>query len=162
MQDVNRLRYIMDHLTLRPAEEKDLSAIIRLFMEDELGATRETLSVPLSQSYLTAFQEITADKNQSLLVVEYDGNIIGVCHLTTMPSLSFQGSRRLNMENIHIDKQYQGQGIGTWMIQQAIAIGREKGCKIIQLTTNKKRFRAHTFYEKLGFNATHEGMKLYL
>lgn len=79
-----------------------------------------------------------------------------------MPSLSFQGSRRLNLENIHIDKRHQGQGVGTWMIQQAIAIGCEKGCKIIQLTTNKKRSRAKSFYEKLGFVASHEGMKLYL
>lgn len=153
---------MLDKLILRSAEEKDLSHIIGLFVADEFGATREVLTDPLPQSYHLAFQEITADKNQSLLVVECDGSIIGACHLTTMPSLSFQGSRRLNLENIHVDKGYQGQGVGTWMIQQAIAIGQEKGCKIIQLTTNKKRIRAKAFYEKLGFKATHEGMKLYL
>ena len=152
----------MRSLTLRPAEEKDLPAIIQLFVEDEFGATRETLSDPLPQSYSMAFHEISADMNQILLVVENESTILGTCHLTVMSTLSFQGSRRLNMENIHIDKRYQGQGIGTWMIQQAIAIGREKGCTIIQLTTNKKRSRAKTFYEKLGFVATHEGMKLYI
>lgn len=151
-----------NHLTLKPAEEKDLPHIIRLFMEDELGATRETLANPLPQSYLHAFQEIVGDRNHILLVVEYDKVIIGTCHLTVMPSLSFHGSRRLNLENIHIDKRYQRQGVGTWMIQQAVSIGREKGCKIIQLTTNKKRSRAQAFYEKFGFKATHEGMKLYL
>jgi ribosomal protein S18 acetylase RimI-like enzyme len=150
------------NLTLRSAEEKDLPAIISLFIEDELGVTREKLADPLPQSYFDAFQEIVADKHQLLLVVEENGIVIGTCHLTVMPSLSFQGSRRLNLENIHVDKRFQGQGVGTWMIQQAIAVGREKGCKIIQLTTNKKRSRAKIFYEKLGFVASHVGMKLYL
>jgi len=36
------------------------------------------------------------------------------------------------------------------------------GASIIQLTTNKKRVDAKRFYEQLGFEATHEGMKLYL
>lgn len=153
---------MIGNLTLRLAKEKDLSLIVRLFIEDELGVTREMLSDPLPQSYVDAFQEIVEDKHQLLLVVEDKEKVIGTCHLTIMPSLSFQGSRRLNLENIHINKRYQGQGVGTWMIHQAIAIGREKGCKIIQLTTNKKRSRSHAFYEKLGFIASHEGMKLYL
>ena len=79
-----------------------------------------------------------------------------------MPSLSFKGSWRLNIENIHVDKRFQNQGVATWMLQKAMDLGRERGCKIVQLTTNKKRSRAKVFYEKLGFIATHEGMKLYL
>ncbi len=147
---------------LKPAEEKDLSEIIGLFIEDELGATREHFSDPVLSSYLEAFQAIRKDKNQLLLVVEYKGRVIGTLHLTFMPSLSFKGSWRLNIENIHVDKRFQNQGVGTWMLQKAINLGRERRCKIVQLTTNKKRFRAKGFYEKLGFEATHEGMKLYL
>lgn len=44
----------------------------------------------------------------------------------------------------------------------AINWGKEHGAKIIQLTTNKERPKALRFYEKLGFKATHVGMKLYL
>ncbi|MBA3813966.1 MAG: GNAT family N-acetyltransferase [Alphaproteobacteria bacterium] len=153
---------MLNNLTLRPAEEKDLPDIIRLFIEDELGASREVLSNPISPSYQQAFQDIQEDKNQALWVVVYKGHVIGTYHLTTLPSLSFKGSRRLNLENIHVDQRFQGQGVGTWMINKAIAFGHEKNCKIIQLTTNKKRLPAKTFYEKLGFVATHEGMKLYL
>ena len=153
---------MLTDLILRPATTNDVPEIIRLLSEDEFGATRDFFSHPLSQSYYEAFQEITADKNQILLVVEFQSNIIGTCHLTLMPSLSFKGSKRLNIENVHIDKRFQAQGMGTWMIQRAISIGQEKGCRIIQLTTNKKRPLAKDFYEKLGFEASHEGMKLYL
>jgi len=153
---------MLDDLTLRPATVHDLPVIIGLLCEDDLGAIRESLTDPLLSSYHEAFQEITEDKNQMLLVVEDQNKIIGTCHLTFMPSLSFRGSKRLNIENIHIKKSFQGKGIGTWLIQKAIALGQERGCKIIQLTTNKKRVRAKAFYEKLGFTASHEGMKLYL
>lgn len=149
-------------LTLRFAEKKDLPEMIRLLIEDELGATREHFSDPLLASYREAFRAIRKDNNQALLIVEYQNQVIGSCHLTFTPSLSFKGSWRLNIENIHIDKKFQNQGVGTWMLQRAMDLGRERGCKIVQLTTNKKRFRAQAFYKKLGFEATHEGMKLYL
>lgn len=149
-------------LTLRPASINDLPDIIEILNDDELGATRESLTNPLLPCYYQAFQEILEDKNQILLIVESKNKVIGTCHLTFMPSLSFKGSKRLNIENIHVGKHFQGQGIGTWMIEKAIVLGQEKGCKIVQLTTNKKRVRAKVFYEKLGFTASHEGMKLYL
>jgi ribosomal protein S18 acetylase RimI-like enzyme len=153
---------MLQNLSLRFAEEKDLPEIVRLLIEDELGATRECLSDPLLPSYRNIFQSIKEDKNQALMVVEYEDKVIGTCHLTFMPSLSFKGSWRLNLENIHVDKKFQNQGVGTQMVQKAIDLGKKKGCTIIQLTTNKKRSRAKAFYEKLGFTPTHEGMKLYL
>lgn len=152
----------MNTLSLRLAEEKDLFHIVHLYIQDEFGATREHLSSPLLASYQTIFESIKADKNQALIVVNHSEEIIGTCHLTFMPSLSFKGSWRLNVENIHIDKIFQNQGVGTWLLQKAISMGREKKCKVVQLTTNKKRSQAKAFYEKLGFIASHEGMKLYL
>ncbi|MCI5057749.1 MAG: GNAT family N-acetyltransferase [Flavobacteriales bacterium] len=152
----------VNNFTLRSAEEKDLSEIIRLLIEDDLGTTREHFSDPLLPSYREAFRAIRKDNNQLLLIVEYHNQVIGACHLTFMPSLSFKGSWRLNIENVHVDKKFQNQGVGKWMLKKAMDLGRERGCKIVQLTTNKKRFRAKAFYEKLGFEATHEGMKLYL
>ena len=37
-----------------------------------------------------------------------------------------------------------------------------RGCRIVQLTTHKSRDRAHAFYEGLGFERSHIGMKLHL
>jgi GNAT superfamily N-acetyltransferase len=46
----------------------------------------------------------------------------------------------------------------TWAIDEA----RQRGCALVQLTTDKSRTGAHRFYERLGFVASHEGMKLIL
>ena len=53
------------------------------------------------------------------------------------------------------------QGVGKALIEWAIARARERGCIMVQLTTDKARVDAKRFYEGLGFVASHEGMKLH-
>ena len=97
-----------------------------------------------------------------MLVVELNSKIVGTCHLTIIPSLTFLGSTRMQIEAVRVSENYRGQKIGQWMIKSAIDYGKSKGASIIQLTTNKKRIDAKRFYEHFGFETTHEGMKLYL
>ncbi|SRR5581483_11143849 len=153
----------MGKMDFRRAERNDLQDIIRLLSEDELGSQRELFTPGMIPStYWAAFADISSDPNQALMVVESQGKIIGTCHLTFMPSLTFQGAKRMNIEAVRLDPSFRGQGIGAWMIEQSIKIAQQKMCKIVQLTTNKKRPAAKKFYEKLGFQASHEGMKLQL
>jgi N-acetylglutamate synthase-like GNAT family acetyltransferase len=145
----------------RKASIADLSQIINLLLEDELGKDRETQSTSLDQRYIDAFNLINQDPNQYLMVVEKDDQIIATCHLTLMPSLTFMGSTRMQIEAVRVSEKLRGMKIGEWMINQASQYAKSKNVKIIQLTTNVQRPRAKTFYEKLGFKATHVGMKLY-
>jgi len=48
------------------------------------------------------------------------------------------------------------------MIEHAVDRARHRGCRLVQLTTDKARPDAVRFYESLGFAASHEGMKLHL
>lgn len=153
---------MIQNLTHHKATLQDLRAIIELLLEDELGQTRENISPDLDQQYINAFNQITADPNQYLMIVKNKNEVLGTCHLTMMPSLTFMGSMRMQIEAVRVAQQYRGQKIGEWVIEAAIDYGKSKGAKIIQLTTNKKRTKAKVFYEKLGFEASHEGMKLYL
>jgi GNAT superfamily N-acetyltransferase len=139
-----------------------LEPIIHLLADDDLGKQREKPVTNMNLAYKTAFDRILADPNQFLMVIETEGRIVGTCHLTLMPSLTFQGALRMNIEAVRVDSSFRGQGIGEWMFSQVVELAKVEGCKIIQLTTNKKRSDALRFYEKLGFKATHEGMKLYL
>lgn len=143
------------------AKKEDLKFIIELLIEDELGKSREKLNDNSLKNYLNAFNLIEKDENQSLMVVKNGSNeIVATCHLTTMPSLTYQGLTRLNIEAVRVSAKFRGKNIGTWMFQKIFEFGKEKGIVVFQLTTNKKRNKAKLFYEKLGFQATHEGMKL--
>jgi N-acetylglutamate synthase-like GNAT family acetyltransferase len=152
----------MINLTHRKARIADLPHIIALLLEDELGSTRESKSAAVHENYIKAFHKIESDPNQYLMVVENGDEIIGTCHLTIMPSLTFIGSTRMQIEAVRVAGKYRGQKIGSWMFDQAISFAKENDVSIVQLTTNKKRPKAKHFYEKLGFEASHEGMKLYL
>jgi len=152
----------MNNLTHRKARITDLPHIIALLLEDELGNTRESKSAVVHENYIKALHKIDRDPNQYLMVVENGDEIIGTCHLTIMPSLTFTGSTRMQIEAVRVAGKYRGQKIGSWMFDQAINYAKEHDVSIIQLTTNKKRPKAKHFYENLGFEASHEGMKLYL
>jgi len=148
------------NLQHRKATLNDLKTIIDLLVEDDLGKTRESQADKLDQCYIDAFHKIDIDSNQHLMVFENDKEIVATCHLTIMPSLTFTGSTRMQIEAVRVLEKYRGQRIGEYMINSAIAYGKSQGVSLVQLTTNKKRPRAKNFYEKLGFEASHEGMKL--
>ena len=152
----------MNTLTHRKAKLVDLPRLIELLLEDELGKTRESHLAPLHENYINAFHKIDSDPNHYLMVVENGDEIIGTCQLTIMPSLTFLGSTRMQIEAVRVLGKYRGHKIGTWIFDQAINYAKAHDVAIIQLTTHKKRVRAKHFYEKLGFESSHEGMKLYL
>ncbi|GAB3640808.1 GNAT family N-acetyltransferase [Spirosoma arcticum] len=149
-------------LTFRLATEDDLIAIIQLLADDSLGAIREKIEIPLPATYLQAFARIKKDSNQELTVVEIGKEIVGTFHLTFIQYLTHQGRLRAQIEAVRVSSAHRGKGIGTQLFSYAIARAKQKGCYVVQLTTDKQRPRAIQFYETLGFVATHEGMKLTL
>jgi GNAT superfamily N-acetyltransferase len=146
----------------RLATRTDVPAIVRMLADDELGAQREQLETPLPQSYYTAFEAIESDPNQELIVAELDGEVIGTLQLMFLPSLSYQGGIRAQVESVRIVQQLRRQRIGADMMKWAIERARQRGCHMMQLTSHKSREDAHRFYEKLGFTQSHVGMKINL
>lgn len=148
--------------TFRPAAENDLPAIVRLLADDELGATREDASQPLNLRYIAAFKAIQSDANQLLLVAEHNAEVIGCLQLTFIPGITRLGMWRGQIEGVRIAKTERGTGLGRQMLSYAIEQCRTRGCELVQLTTDAQRPDAHGFYEALGFQASHIGMKLKL
>ena len=152
----------MHQPTFRRATEADLPAIIGLLADDELGREREDTSTPLNARYGQAFTAIDRDPNQLLAVVERDHAIIGCLQLSFIPGLSRRGMWRGQIESVRIAWAERGGGLGRSMFEWAIAECKSRGCGLVQLTTDKRRPDAFRFYEALGFEASHEGMKLAL
>jgi GNAT superfamily N-acetyltransferase len=149
-------------LVIRRAARDDLPAIVQLLADDRLGAAREAAVVPLPASYLTAFEAIDRDPNHRLVVAEADGRVVGVLQLTLLPYLTYQGSWRALIEGVRVASDRRSEGIGRRLIEWAIDRARDHGCRIVQLTSDKSRHDAVRFYERLGFVASHEGLKLHL
>ena len=149
-------------LKFRLAQADDLIDIVRMLSDDTLGATREKFEPILSSNYLKAFENITSDPNQELTIVEMNGEKIGTFHLTFIQYLTHQGGLRAQIEAVRTNSNFRGQGIGTKVFEYIIDRARQRGCNMVQLTSDKQRPDAIKFYEAIGFVATHEGMKLKL
>ena len=149
-------------ITFRPAERVELAAIVALLAQDELGQTRESMETELNPAYIAAFEAIDSDPGNEVIVgIDSDG-IVGTMQLSYIPNLTFQGATRCQIEGVRIAERARGGGLGQEMIGWAVLRAQEKGCGIVQLTSNKARDRAIAFYESLGFEATHIGFKMYL
>lgn len=149
-------------INFRKATRSDVSDIVRLLAEDDIASNREQYTEPLQSSYYTAFDVINTDKNNWLIVAELDNKIIGTLQLTFITYLTYQGGKRAQIEGVRTDKSVRGKGVGNAMLKWAIQKAKEEGCHVVQLTTDKKRPDALSFYEKLGFIASHEGLKLHI
>jgi GNAT superfamily N-acetyltransferase len=145
-------------MVFRKATQSDLMEIVEMLANDPLGALREDLQHP--EKYQQAFDNIIKDDNQELIVAENEsGEIVGTFQLTFIQYLTRQGSIRAQIESVRVRDDQRGKGIGKKMFQWAIHRAKERGAQLVQLTSDKKRPDAIRFYEKLGFTASHEGLK---
>ena len=137
-------------------------AIVGLLADDAIGATREDPGDPLREEYYAAFEAIDRDPNQELVVLDVADRVAGTLQLTIIPNLTYRGGSRALIEGVRVSREDRGSRHGARLVQWAIVRARERGCHLVQLTSDKRRPEAIAFYERLGFAATHEGMKLWL
>ncbi|MEV4702561.1 GNAT family N-acetyltransferase [Actinoplanes sp. NPDC049316] len=154
----------MAQTIFRTARRAEVPAILELLADDEISRSRESAPTPESvdAAYWAAFEAIDADPRNELIVADADGEIVGTCQLTFIPSLSRRGAERMTIEAVRIRGDQRGRGLGRQMMLWSLDRARERGCRLAQLTTDKRRTDAHRFYASLGFEATHEGFKLAL
>ena len=148
----------MGDLEIRAAVTEDVPAIVGMLADDPLGSQRE--SPDDLTPYLAALDRLTADPNQHLVVAVREGHVVGTLQLTVVPGLSRKGATRSIIEAVRIHADERGSGLGTQLIEWAIAESRRQGCQLVQLTSDVTRTDAHRFYERLGFTASHVGFKL--
>lgn len=150
----------MSALEIRPATPTDIPAVVAMLADDPLGAQRE--SPDDLAPYRAAFQRLTNDPNQHLVVAVREGGVVGTLQLTVIPGLSRRGSTRSIIEGVRVHADERGSGLGTQLIQWAVDESRRQNCQLVQLTSDATRTDAHRFYERLGFTASHIGFKLAL
>ncbi|MEU4641351.1 GNAT family N-acetyltransferase [Micromonospora sp. NPDC023814] len=148
----------MSDVIFREAVRADLPAVLALLADDVLGKSRDFTEV--DDAYERAFADIAADPRNQLIVADADGEVVGCMQLTYIPGLGRHGAERQLVEAVRVRSDRRGRGFGRQMMTWAVDQAKQRGCALVQLTTDKTRHDAHRFYLGLGFVASHEGMKL--
>lgn len=147
-------------LVLRPAQPDDLAEILGLHREDSMRCHAEPEHV--SDRQRAAFSEIADDPNQDLLVGELDGRVVTTAQVTWIRMLAADGGLYCQIEAVRTASDLRGRGVGAALMAHVETDARRRGAARLQLTTNHRRTDARRFYERIGFEATHAGMKKYL
>lgn len=148
---------------LRRAGADDVRSIVGLLAADQLGAVRDVIASDADlEPYLSAFAAIDADPAHLLLVAAVGAEILATLQLSVLPGLARRGALRAQIEAVRVRDDYRNRGLGAALVDWAIEEARRRECALVQLTTDKSRADAHRFYERLGFVASHEGLKLRL
>lgn len=143
----------------RLARREDLPVLLILLTDDDVAKDRGHSSTRVDEGVLAAFAEIEADPSSELWVVTQSMEVVGTAQLNVIPGLGRGGTKRALVESVRVRSDLRGQGIGEAFMQHLMNRSRQRGCQLMQLTSDKRRTDAHRFYERIGFVATHEGMK---
>lgn len=149
-----------ESLQVRDACSADLEVIVSLLREDVIREIDE--SAVHTSAYRPAFDEIIADPNQQLLIGEAKGQAMATAQLTWARRLTYVGGLFCIVESVRMRSDQRGRGFGTQLMEHVLQLARERGAARVELTTNAQRERARRFYTRLGFVASHIGMKYYL
>lgn len=145
---------------IRPARPEEVAAIVDLLADDDLGRGRERPGDDLHPDYLAAFAVISGHPDHALQVAVAGDEVLGCLQLSFLPGLSRRGMWRGQVEGVRVARQARDRGIGRLLMQWAIDACRQRGCGLVQLTSDVRRTDAARFYRSLGFVDSHLGFKL--
>ena len=94
------------------------------------------------------FDKINTNEDHIIAVAEVNGKIVGAATLIIESKFIHNGGKVGHIEDVVVDKEYQGKGIGEKIIYYLLEMAKNKGCykTILDCTDNVK-----PFYEKIGF-----------
>jgi GNAT superfamily N-acetyltransferase len=151
---------IAEDVEIRTANRGDLNAIVHMLAQDSLTSPPE--EPVLTAAQIEAFDAIAAHPDHEIVVATLGGEVVATLQLAFLPGLSFQGAWRAQVEGVRVRGDLRDLRIGTRLMEWVIGRARGRGCRLVQLTSNQSRIDARRFYERLGFRASHTGMRLYL
>ena len=94
------------------------------------------------------FKKIDSNPDYTIAVAEIEGKIVGSTTLLIEQKFIHQGGLVGHIEDVVVDKNFQGQKIGEKVMKYLLEIAKNQGCykTILDCTDDVK-----PFYEKLGF-----------
>ena len=152
---------------IRPAVPADLPAVNRLLQEVLRihHQIRPDLFRPEGKKYSDPeLLALFADPDTPVFVYEEDGAVLGYvfCQLKRQDSGSLQPLPTLYIDDLCVDPDQGGKGIGTALYQAAVAFARKRGCHNLTLHLWEGNDRARAFYEHMGLKPQYTSLEVRL
>lgn len=149
----------MANLVVRTAVLADLPVILELYRHLALPAYGQDKEMEPREAE-RLFCEIAADPRQHLLVAEVAGRVMGTVLLEVYPNLTHGGQPSGVIENMVVLPEERRRGVGAALLREVDRLAREHRCYKLSLTSHQDRPQAHAFYQRMGWQRSHEGYTL--
>ncbi len=153
--------------TVRPAEDADFEAILRLYQEVDdlhLRLASDTFRQPeeprRTREWLAG---MVTNPDALLLVSEIDGVIVGLVEAIvgeTKPLPILVHKRFVTVYNLAVSLEYRRRGEGRALMEAVREWAREQGAAEIRLTVYEANRQAAAFYEALGYTPSRRELRL--
>lgn len=143
-------------ITVRPAAENDLPALLALYGE----SNPDDAPLPPASAH-DVWEQISRQRGRTVLVADAAGTLAGTADCLVMPNLTRGGRAILFVENVVVAGTAQRRGTGRRLMDAAVHLAVAEGCYKVQLLAADDAY-VHTFYEACGFDAAAQGFRRYI
>ncbi len=139
-------------IIIRPARPEDILVLCDLLKD---LFTIESDFAPDVEKQVKALSMLLTDPSDSslVLVAVMEGKVVGMVSVQTLVSTAEGGKVGL-VEDVIVDRGFRGRGIGSLLLEQIAAWGRENGLKRLQLLADGNNQPALDFYKNRRWNIT--------
>ncbi|MDX1768888.1 MAG: GNAT family N-acetyltransferase [Arenibacter troitsensis] len=145
-------------LHLRPCSITDLEVLINLGRRTFIEAFEKDNKPEDFKIYLdSAFREETLykelqDINSAYYFIYMESSLVGYIKLNENEAQSdINDINSIELERIYVLAEFQGHGIGEWVLRQVISIAKVKNRSYVWLGVWEHNPKAIKFYQRLGF-----------
>ena len=128
-----------------------------IFIPDGIKPPRNIIASPELQVYVERFGAL---KDDFALVVEIEGKVVGAVWVRIMNDYGHIDEETPSLA-ISLYKEYRGQGIGTAMMKEMLALLKSHGYSRVSLSVQKANY-ATKLYLKVGFEIVRENDEEYI
>ena len=124
-------------------------------IQNELGYSDVT-----ADEVRSSIEKMSGSDDYFTIVAEENDEICG--YISAVREISLETGEYYRVIGLAVKSEYQGHGLGTALLTLAESNAKAKGARLITLSSQFKRTKAHEFYEKLGYTKTSFAFKKYL
>jgi len=134
-------------LSIRDALVDDYQSVFEL-IRDELGYQH----IEYTQ-LCDRLRKMESGGNHRTIVAAHDGRVVGFIGVVKGIAYNYEGEY-LQILAMAVSSSLQGKGVGSRLLTYVEEYAAQNGLGPVVLTSNKRRFEAHSFYEKNGYTNT--------
>ncbi|AEF96210.1 GNAT family N-acetyltransferase [Methanotorris igneus] len=138
-------------ITIDTAKKEDIDDMINLLKQ--LFEIEKDFT-PNYEKQRKGLELLLNSKNAVIFVARYNGKVVGMCSIQTLISTA-EGGKVGILEDLVVDENFRGKGIGSKLLSEAERYCKEKGGLLrLSLLADKDNKKALEFYKSRGWKFT--------